>query len=166
MKADRRLDASRAASPAPSTAVERLMTVAVAALAFRAGVLAGLWPAAFDADWQLSASNLPVIVLHLGGAIAALFFLLKRSKAGTIIGLAYTGYSTVALGLGAPPSGSVVVWTAGLLALFALVMVLLRWQLAAEREAGAGWARTAVWIAAPALAGVSLMSLLLVVTRL
>jgi hypothetical protein len=107
--------------------VTRIWTVALVVLSLRAGSMLGLWPLALNPSGGVDRGNLTALAVHIGGALAVVGFFLARHKAGCLIGLAYTGYSTIALGLNNPREGlGVVIWVLGVLSMVGLGWALLR----------------------------------------
>lgn len=153
---------ARSTAPASTTgsAVPAWWGLVLGIVAVRAGAMLGLWPLVVGSDGGVERSNVLALVVHGLGAVAAVGFLLARSKPGSILGLAYTGYSTIALGLNNPRPGlTVIIWVIGVAAMAALLVALIRGGLSApvrpQRSAvaltGAGMALGAALATAIAL---------------
>lgn len=100
-------------------------SVAVAASLLRAGVVAGLWPVLVG-EAGLQTLNLVPYLLHLGGSLATVAVLAGRHAVMRLVAIAFTGYSTVVLGLGAPAPLSAALWGTGVLAVVTLLLAALR----------------------------------------
>jgi hypothetical protein len=116
-----------AARPHPDKlSLSPLWSLTLVIVGIRAGAMVGLWPLVLGSE-GVDRSNVLALGVHAAGALATAGFLLARNKAGVLIGLAYTGYSTVALGLNNPSNAMVaMVWVLGALTLAALACALLR----------------------------------------
>ena len=86
-----------------------LMTLASATAAVRVGTLAALIPGLVAA--HVGTGTWLTLALHIAGALATVVVILVQSRAGLLMAVLYTGYSTVVLALNAPNGAlSSVMW--------------------------------------------------------
>ncbi|WP_300266539.1 hypothetical protein [Microbacterium sp.] len=109
----------------------------------RAGVVAGLWPVLLGPEGGIETENLLPYLLHLVGALATVVVVAMQHTVMRLVAIAFTGYSTIVLGIGAPGVTGIVIWVTGIAALIAVLAAALRPGGRAGR-----WA----WIAGAALA--------------
>lgn len=127
----------------------------VALTLLRAGVVAGLWPVLMGVGGGFESENLLPYLLHLAGAIAAVIVVAMQHSIMRLIAIAFTGYSTVVLGIGAPGVTGIMIWVTGIAALIGVLLAALR-----PGDPAARWA----WISGTVLAvlagvGVSVLGL-------
>lgn len=137
---------------APSAPVPRIWTAVLVVLALRAGSMLGLWPVVLNGSGGVDRGNLTALAVHAAGALAVVGFLLARHKVGCLIGLAYTGYSTIALGLDSPRAGlGLVIWVLGVLSMLGLGWALLRAPLGrpVPQLRRGSWSRRGWWCSRP-----------------
>lgn len=127
---------------------------ALAASLLRAGAVIGLWPVLIGAT-GVEMANLFPFLLHALGSIATVIVVVLRRSIVRLIAIAFTGYSTIVLGLSAPGIVGVVIWVTGVLALIALLLAALR-----PGSAAALWA----WILGIVLAVLAAVSVTLMGT--
>lgn len=77
-----------------------ITTLASATAAVRAGTLAALIPGLVAAN--ASPGTWLILALHILGALATLSAILMQSRAGLLLAVLFTGYSTVVMALEAP----------------------------------------------------------------
>ncbi|MDF2046077.1 hypothetical protein P2P98_07900 [Microbacterium sp. Kw_RZR3] len=87
---------------------------------------------------SVGAQNLLPFALHLAGAAATVITLVQHRVVLRLIGIAFTGYSTIALAGTAPPLVATWLWVCGGALTASLLMVVLR---------PGGRPRPAAWIA-------------------
>lgn len=126
-----------------------LWTVALVVLSVRAGTMLGLWPVVTTGEGGIDRGNVTALAVHAIGALAVVGFFLARSKAGSLIGLAYTGYSMIALGLGVDRPGlGVVIWGLGVLTMIGLAWALISGQFSGQFGRGSAGVRRHAVLAA------------------
>lgn len=114
---------------------DALASTAVALACTRLGAVLGLMPVIVA---SVGAQNLLPFALHLAGAAATVITLVQHRVVLRLIGIAFTGYSTIALAGTAPPLLSTWLWVCGGALTASLLMVVLR---------PGGRLRPAAWIA-------------------
>lgn len=135
-----------------NTATGAFTSWAIVASLLRAGVVIGLWPVLVGAS-GVETENLAPFLLHALGSIATVAVVALRRSVVRLIAIAFTGYSTVVLGLSAPGFVGVVIWVTGVIALIALLLAALR-----RGGPAARWA----WISGGALGVLSAVGVTLI----
>lgn len=135
----------------PTRGVASLVSIALILCLVRTGAIAGMWPVLTGADGFVEENLLPYL-LHLLGAAATAVAVAARHRPTMLIGAAFTGYSTVTLGLGATDiTLATLLWAVGLAALAALILTLLRVRPRSGGSGGAGPVRGGAWLIAAAV---------------
>lgn len=100
-------------------------SLAVVTTVLRAGTVLGIWPVLIGSHGVATENLLPYL-LHLIGSIATVLVVLSGRPILVLIAIAFTGYSTIVLGINAPLAVGVAVWSTGGLALVGLAVAALR----------------------------------------
>ena len=115
-------------TPAPDRATATRSTaasVSVVATLARAGVVVGMWQVVWGPDGIVT-ENLAPFLLHALGSLATVAAVVAGPPVIRLVALAFTGYSTIALGMSARQPLAALLWVSGALAVAALGVSTLR----------------------------------------